>query len=65
MAYYRTCPFCGDNLDPGERCDCQDERRKREELFEGITKVESRTGQMVFRLRPMSGGIRNEQEVMC
>lgn len=20
---YRTCPFCGANLDPGERCDCQ------------------------------------------
>ncbi len=23
MAYYYTCPFCGSNLDPGERCDCQ------------------------------------------
>ena len=21
MAYYRTCPTCGCNLDPGERCD--------------------------------------------
>lgn len=21
---YRTCPRCGANLDPGERCDCQD-----------------------------------------
>lgn len=20
---YRTCPYCGANLDPGERCDCQ------------------------------------------
>ena len=20
--YYYTCPFCGANLDPGERCDC-------------------------------------------
>ena len=19
---YRTCPLCGANLDPGERCDC-------------------------------------------
>lgn len=21
--YYRTCEYCGSNLDPGERCDCQ------------------------------------------
>ena len=24
MAYYRCCEICGANLDPGERCDCQD-----------------------------------------
>ena len=22
MSYYRTCPDCGANLDPGECCDC-------------------------------------------
>lgn len=22
---YFTCPYCGNNLDPGERCDCRDE----------------------------------------
>ena len=27
MPYYRTCPDCGAHLDPGERCDCQDEKR--------------------------------------
>lgn len=21
--YYRTCPYCGANLDPDEICDCQ------------------------------------------
>lgn len=21
---YRTCPYCGANLDPGERCDCRE-----------------------------------------
>lgn len=21
--YFKTCEFCGSNLDPGERCDCQ------------------------------------------
>lgn len=24
MCYYKTCPACGANLDPGEICDCQD-----------------------------------------
>ena len=23
MAYYRTCPDCGSNLDPGEECGCK------------------------------------------
>ncbi|MBQ0037283.1 MAG: hypothetical protein KBS74_01275 [Clostridiales bacterium] len=23
MAYYRTCPYCGAHLDPGEQCDCR------------------------------------------
>lgn len=22
MAFYKICPYCGDNLDPGEKCDC-------------------------------------------
>ena len=26
MAYYRECPDCGSNLDPGERCECVRER---------------------------------------
>lgn len=21
--YYHTCPYCGANLDPEEKCDCQ------------------------------------------
>lgn len=28
MSYYRVCEFCGDLLDPGERCEC----RKEEEM---------------------------------
>ena len=24
--YYRICPLCGAALDPGERCDCTDEK---------------------------------------
>lgn len=26
MPYYIVCPYCGDHLDPGERCDCQTRR---------------------------------------
>ena len=26
MSYYRVCPLCGAALDPGERCDCREER---------------------------------------
>ena len=26
MPYYWTCPYCGANLDPGEKCDCKDNK---------------------------------------
>lgn len=26
--YYRTCPFCGANLDPGESCRCRELENK-------------------------------------
>lgn len=25
---YKICPYCGAHLDPGERCDCQDEENE-------------------------------------
>lgn len=25
-AHYKICPWCGDHLDHGERCDCMDRR---------------------------------------
>ena len=28
MCYYKTCPECGANLDPGEQCDCQEDEEK-------------------------------------
>lgn len=27
MKYYWTCPMCGSNLDPGEKCDCEVHQR--------------------------------------
>ena len=28
MPYYWTCPDCGANLDPGEKCDCKNETKE-------------------------------------
>lgn len=47
MAYFRVCPNCGDNLDPGERCDCEREKQKREEKAQRMLFVD-RNGQMTF-----------------
>ena len=27
MAYFNTCPLCGANLDPGEKCDCREKEK--------------------------------------
>lgn len=55
MAYFYSCPKCGCNLDPGEKCDCEREahyyerkKKKLEELLSRHTNTEENTGQMVF-----------------
>lgn len=52
MAYYRICPRCGCNLDPGEPCDCEQEKeiteqeqRNRERAYMNML-CESEDGQM-------------------
>ena len=32
MAYFRECPHCGANLDPGEECECIAESNKKQQL---------------------------------
>lgn len=27
MSFFRVCPLCGAALDPGERCDCEEEKK--------------------------------------
>lgn len=60
MAYYNTCPNCGSNLDPGEKCDCEDEKAREQEkkkIFWGRhSKKESRTGQLAFVFDVREGG---------
>lgn len=40
MSYYRTCPYCGLHLDPGERCDCRDEKTAADAANIGDDEVE-------------------------
>lgn len=28
MGIYKQCPHCGANLDPGERCDCGEQKER-------------------------------------
>lgn len=47
---YWTCPKCGSNLDFGESCDCEEEKRKEEDLYMKMINFDSETGQMSFCL---------------
>ena len=37
MAYYRTCQYCGCNIDPGEICDCRTNEKERPPRCIGTT----------------------------
>ncbi len=63
MAYYRVCPNCGSNLDPDERCDCQDEKEERQEFFDRHIKIEPRARQLAFVFE--SREVRNESKSCC
>lgn len=47
MAFYRVCDKCGCSLDPGERCDCEQEVRRTEESMKKIL-LTDKYGQMTF-----------------
>ncbi len=54
MAYFNTCQWCGSNLDPGERCDCQRIRvREREEREKEIQVRDG--GQYCFKFVERAG----------
>ena len=36
MAYFRECPICGCNLDPGEQCDCMELSKKNERKYDNL-----------------------------
>ncbi len=48
--YFNECPYCGASLDPGEKCDCQEEKeQKRKRIEESLPqfKVE-KGGQLIW-----------------
>lgn len=47
--FYHTCPYCGANLDPGEKCDCQ-QSKAREPLTKPTTKKDQVKGQLEINL---------------
>ena len=46
--YYNECTFCGCNLDPGERCECRDEKEKKKRKVEDLLTISS-GGQIVLK----------------
>lgn len=49
MAYFRTCPKCGCNLDPGEQCDCEQEKLQKIQTMQDLFRI-GKNGQMTFCL---------------
>lgn len=47
MAYFNTCCNCGANLDPGEKCDCQQNKTRLEKFYSERIKVKS-DGQLIL-----------------
>ena len=56
MAYFNVCPRCHATLDPGEKCDCEEEERQREEFFMRNIKEVPGTGQLSLRLEREGAG---------
>ena len=56
--YYSTCPICGANLDPGEKCTCTAERKEGDTMndtdrtgyIEAITKLLEKADLRALRL---------------
>lgn len=47
MAYYSVCPKCGGTLDPGEPCDCEEEKEREQNKWNRLLMKERSTNQLV------------------
>lgn len=57
MAFYKTCPICGCNLDPGEKCACEAEREHRQKVLDKNIKM-GPGGQYYFSFAKQDNGRR-------
>ena len=55
MSYYRECPYCGCNLDPGEVCDCD----KKEAAASAANTDNGKAGYGIDSQIPASHNIKN------
>lgn len=55
MSFYRQCPFCGANLDPGEPCDCQEEKKKEKKRLEQLVATDGKSNQYCFNFSGKMG----------
>lgn len=62
MAFYKTCPYCKSNLDPGEKCDCERKRAIADAEMQKLTRIEEKTRQIAFNFKEETG---NEKETAC
>lgn len=60
MAYFKVCPYCGSNLDPGEKCDCREERERKMKEMKYLIKQNKNTNQLYFE-----GGEQCEKTAYC
>ena len=50
--YYRECRWCGCTLDPGEKCDCQEEKKKKGNRLAELMESD-RFGQLTMKVEVM------------
>lgn len=54
MSYFWTCPYCEANLDPGEKCECQEHDHKKlskymEDINHGRFENENQRSALVYQ----------------
>ncbi len=62
MKYYRECPNCGCSLDPGERCDCRNERGEKQDEVREYIKIGAR-GQYCLNFERLGHGYREKADL--
>ncbi len=49
--YGYLCEKCGAHLDPGEKCDCEEEKARRQKEIDVLLRVERGTAQLAFNFK--------------